>query len=60
MFLSDNVMNESLKLLKINCLEKLIFFFNFPSRSHCTCTELMARLGTRRILDVEEINMNQV
>jgi hypothetical protein len=36
--LSDIIINENLKLLQINYLaQKVAFFFNFPSRSHCTC-----------------------
>jgi hypothetical protein len=36
--LSDTIISENLKLLKINYLaQKVDVLFNFPSRSHCTC-----------------------
>jgi hypothetical protein len=36
--LSDIIINENLKLLKINYLaQEMDVFFNFPSRSRCTC-----------------------
>ena len=36
--LSDIIINENLKLLQINDLaRKVDVFFNFRSRSHCTC-----------------------
>jgi hypothetical protein len=36
--LSDIILIENLKLLKINDLaRKVDVLFNFPSRSHCTC-----------------------
>jgi len=36
---SDIIVNENIKLLQINYLAwKVNVFFNFPSRSHCTCT----------------------
>ena len=35
--LSDNVINENLKLMQINYFaQKVDVLFNFPSRSHCT------------------------
>ena len=36
--LSDIIINEKLKILKINYLaQKVDVLFSFPSRSHCTC-----------------------